>query len=128
LQITSMKQNNSALHHSQAVWIGFNMSERIRSNFGAFASYAGIDTDTSPTQDCHVSTCNNQQLVDGDAADWTTEIQNLPAGRGTITGNVGDTMLTVRVMWDDEGTGASGIACGPDPAVDLTCYMVAIVR
>ena len=128
LQITSMKQNNSALHHSQAVWIGSNMSERIRSNFGAFASYAGIDTNTSPTQDCLASTCTIQQLVDGDAADWAIEVQNLPAGRGTITGNVGDTMLTVRVMWDDEGTGASGIACGSNPAVDLTCYTVALVR
>ncbi len=127
LQITSMKQNNSALHHSQAVWIGSNMSERIRSNFGAFASYAGIDTNTSPTQDCLASTCTIQQLVDGDAADWAVEIQKLPAGRGTVTG-VGANMLTIRVMWDDEGTGASGIACGPKPKVDLTCYTVALVR
>lgn len=128
LQITSMKQNNSALHHSQAVWVGSNMSERIRSNFGAFASYAGIDTDTSPTQDCLASTCTIQQLVDGDAADWAIEVQNLPAGRGTITADVGNTMLTISVMWDDEGTGATGIACGPDPKVDLSCYTVALVR
>ena len=129
LQITSMKQNNSALHHSQAVWIASNMSERIRANFGAFDSYAaagGIDTDTSPTQDCHAGPCNIQQLVDGDAADWATEVQNLPAGRGTVTGTA--TMLTIRVMWDDEGTGASGIACGSNPAVDLTCYTVNLVR
>ena len=126
LQITSMKQNNSALQHSQAVWIGYNIADRIRANYGQFVNYAGIDTSIGYTQDCSTGSCTNAQMIVADAADWSTEVQNLPAGRGTITGNA--TSLLIRVMWDDEGTGATGTACGSNPAIDLSCYTVTLVQ
>ena len=34
--------------------------------------------------------------------------------------------LLVSVMWDDEGTGATGTNCGTDPNVDLTCYSLMV--
>ncbi len=126
LQITSMKQNSSALNHSQAVWIGYNMADRIRANISQFAAYADIDTNNTYAQDCMTGACNRVQLVTSDAADWATEVQNLPGGRGIITGNANQ--LVVTVMWDDEGTGATGTNCGGDPAVDLTCYSVILVQ
>lgn len=126
LQITSMQQNASAMNHSQAVWIGYNMADRIRANITEFGSYAGIDTSTAYTQDCMTGACNTGQLVTSDAADWATEVQNLPGGRGTITGNANQ--LVVTVMWDDEGTGATGTGCGGNPAVDLTCYSIILVQ
>jgi len=110
LQITSMKQNNSALHHSQAVWIGYNIADRIRANFTQFDSYAGIDTDTSPSQDCLSGACSSAQMVNADAADFAANV------------------LLIQVMWDDEGTGATGTACGTDPATDLTCYTVTLMQ
>ena len=39
LQITAMNQNPSSLNHSQAVWIAYNMSDRIRANLPEFANY-----------------------------------------------------------------------------------------
>jgi len=63
LQITAMKQNTSALNHSQAVWIGYNIADRIRANFGEFDQYAGIDTNSSYTQDCSTSACTAQQAI-----------------------------------------------------------------
>jgi len=129
LQITSMQQNNSAMHHSQAVWIGYNIADRIRANFGQFGNYAGIDTNTAYTQNCSTGPCSNAQMIVSDAADWSVEVQNLPAGRGRIIGNAAPvTALTIQVMWDDEGTGATGVACGSNPAIDLTCYMVTLVQ
>lgn len=125
LQVTSMKQNNSALHHSQAVWVAFNISERIRSNFGQFVDYAGIDTNTGYSQDCRSSPCTNAQMITSDAADWANEMLNLPSGRGTID-SPNANQLRIRVMWDDEGAGGTGINCGPNPAVDLTCYTVIV--
>ena len=127
LQVTSMKQNNSALHHSQAVWVGYNIAERIRSNFGQFDNYAGIDTNTANKQDCNIGACTAAQLIVSDAADWADEIATLPAGRGTIDSPVAN-QLRIRVMWDDEGAGGTGINCGSDPAVDLTCYTVTLER
>jgi len=127
LQITSMKQNNSAMHHSQAVWIGYDIADRIRANFVQFDSYAGIKTSGNYQQDCARGSCTAAELVASDAADWSTEMQNLPSGLGVITSpNAGE--LLIRVMWDDEGTGATGTACGSDPTVDLTCYTVTLVQ
>jgi len=127
LQITAMKQNTSALNHSQAVWIGYNIADRIRANFGEFDQYAGIDTNSSYTQDCSTSACTAQQMVISDAVDWSTIVQNLPAGRGIIASPSANE-LVIAVMWDDEGTGATGTNCGTDPAVDLTCYSVTLIQ
>jgi len=125
LQITAMSQNASSLNHSQAVWYAYNMSDRIRANISEFANYDGIDTNNSYLQDCIGSTCTNAQMLTADAADWSTMTGNLPGGRGIITSPTADG-LTVSVMWDDEGTGATGTNCGTDPNVDLTCYRLVV--
>jgi type IV pilus assembly protein PilV len=127
LQITSMKQNNSALHHSQAVWIGYNIADRIRANFTQFDSYAGINTDNGYSQDCASGPCSAAQLVVSDAASWATAMQNLPAGLGIISSPTANELL-IKIMWDDEGTGATGTSCGSNPAVDLTCYTVSLMQ
>ncbi len=128
LQVTSMQQNNSALHHSQAVWIGYNIADRIRANMTQFGSYAGTDTNTTYSQDCAsaISDCDAADMVVADQQDWATAVQNLPGGRGTITIPLGKpNELLIRVMWDDDGTGVSGIGCGGGSS-DLTCYSVTI--
>ena len=126
LQIVAMKQSSIALNHSQAVWIGYNMADRVRANVSQFTNYAGIDTSKGYSQDCMGSSCNNTQMVTADAAEWSTDVQGLPGGRGLITGDA--TELAITVMWDDEGTGATGTDCGNDPEVDLTCYTVTLVQ
>jgi len=127
LQYTAMKQNNSALHHSQSVWISYDIADRIRANFSEFANYAGIDTDNTYVQDCVANACTSTQLITSDAQGWTNLVQNLPSGRGTITSPVGDELL-IKVMWDDEGTGATGINCGTDSATDLTCFSATLIQ
>ncbi len=126
LQLTSMKQNNSAMQHSKAIWASYNMADRIRSNAIRFADYAGIDTTTPYTQNCTVSPCNDAQMVTADASDWTDKVRELPGGRGLVNGDA--SQLTVIVMWDDEGTGASGTNCSGNAQVDLTCYSITLVR
>ncbi len=126
LQITAISQNSSALNHSQAVWIAYNISDRIRANDNQFINYSGIDTDNSYSQDCMSNQCSNAQMLTADAADLGTMVGNLPAGRGMITNNADG--LVVSIMWDDEGTGAAGTGCGNNPDVDLTCYTVAIAQ
>ena len=129
LQITSVGQNSSALHHSQAVWAAYDMSDRIRANNSTFASYAGIDTDTGYTQNCTgiANNCTSAQMVTADAADWVTMVSNLPSGRGQIIVNPVDANeLLIAVLWDDGGTpggGANGTAC---PIASLSCYTVAV--
>jgi len=126
LQITAMNMNASALHHSQAVWIAYNITDRIRANISEFNNYDGIDTSIGYSQDCVTNTCSTAQMLTADAADWQVMVSGLPAGRGIIGSNADG--LLVQVMWDDDGTGATGTNCGNDPAVDLTCYVLAVAQ
>ena len=126
LQITSIKQNASALNHSQAVWMSYDMADRIRANLGQFATYNDIDTTTAYTKNCTTSVdCTAADMKDSDAREWAALINNLPAGRGTIT-NPNPNELLIRVMWDDEGNGATGITCG-GATNDLTCYEMTLI-
>ena len=127
LQVTSMKQNNSALHHSQAVWIGYNIADRIRANLTEYDSYAGTSTEPGDYDQNCSDECTAAQMVVADQADWTLAIQNLPGGLGTITNPPGTNELLIKVKWDDEGTGASGTSCSGG-SNDLTCYTVTLVR
>ena len=126
LQITAMNQNTSSLNHSQAVWIAYNMSDRIRANLPEFANYNGIDTTGGYSGDCETGPCTTNQMLNADAAEWTDLIENLPAGRGQITANADGLLITV--MWDDDGTGANGTNCSGNPDVDLTCYRLAVAQ
>ena len=126
LQITAMNQNASALNHSQAVWIAYNMSDRIRANISQFNTYDGADTTASTPQDCVTNTCSNAQMVNADIADWATMVGNLPGGRGVIGSNADG--LLINVMWDDDGTGATGIGCDPTVTTNLTCYTLAVAQ
>lgn len=126
LQITAMNQNASAMNHSQAVWYSYNMSDRIRANPTAFASYNGIDTDNGYSQSCTGGPCSDAQMAEADAAEWATMIGNLPNGRGLVNANADG--LVVTVMWDDDGTGAGGTGCSGNPAVDLTCYRLSVAQ
>ena len=127
LQITSVKQNSSALQHSQSVWISYDISDRIRANFGEFANYAGIDTSNTYAQDCVTSACTSTQLITSDAQSWACLVQYVQSGRVNITSPVANELL-IRVMWDDEGTGATGTNCGTDPATDLTCFSATMIQ
>lgn len=127
MQITAMRMNTSALNHSQSVWIAYDMADRIRANYAQFDNYSAIDTNNTYTQDCMTSSCNSAEMITADAAAWSALIQNLPAGRGLVSSPAANELL-IRVMWDDEGTGATGTACpiNPNPKVDLTCYTITV--
>ena len=126
LQITAMNQNSSSLNHSQAVWMAYNMSDRIRANISEFNTYDGADTASSTPQDCITNNCSNANMVTADIADWATMVGNLPGGRGIIGSNADG--LLINVMWDDDGTGATGTGCDPTNASDLTCYTLAVAQ
>jgi type IV pilus assembly protein PilV len=126
MQVTGMKQNASALHHSKAVWAAYDMSDRIRANFEQFDIYDGIDTTTVYDQNCTTGVCTAAEMTISDAREWSFIVSDLPSGRGTITNpNVNE--ILIRVMWDDEGSGATGITCGGATS-DLTCYEMTLIQ
>lgn len=124
LQITAMGQNTSSLNHSQAVWLAYNMSDRIRANNSEFLNYDGIDTNTGYSGDCVMTACSTAQMLQADAAEWTTMVQSLPGGRGRITSNADGLLVTI--LWDDEGTGAGNTSTNCN--VDVACYTLAVTQ
>ncbi len=127
LQIVALQQSASSQWHSKAVWYSYEMSDRILANETQFANYSGIDTLNDYSQDCQSNACSTAGLRISDAADWKQRVSDLPSGQGIITSSAA-AQLTVTVMWDDEGTGASGTGCSANHDVDLTCYSVTIVQ
>ena len=128
LQVTSISQNSSALHHSQAVMATYNMADRIRTNNNSFAAYNAIDTSIGYSQDCTgiANVCSSAEMVTADASDWETMIGNLPLGRGQIIAQANSTELLIAVMWDDGGIpggGSNGAAC---PVATLSCYTLVV--
>ena len=123
LQISAVSANSSAYWHSQAVLYAHNMADRIRANPVAVNDYIGINTSSGYNQNCKTSACSTEQMRLADATDWATQVATLPSGLGIIRETQAG-QLDIVVLWDDEGTGAAGTACGTNPNVDLTCYTI----
>ena len=125
LQIHALKQNSSAYWHTQAVLAAYNMADRIRANKIAIASYDGADTSSAADQDCISTACSTEEIRNADVADWKALIAVLPSGKGIVR-SPDDDQLDIVVMWDDEGTGATGEDCGTDHSAsgDLSCYTI----
>ena len=70
--------------------------------------------------------CDNNAMRLADATDLKTMVGSLPAGRSIIAGNAN--LLTISVMWDDDGTGATGTGCNPADTDDLTCYTLVVTQ
>ncbi|WP_455203805.1 type IV pilus modification protein PilV [Kaarinaea lacus] len=125
LQASSLKNNTSAYTRSQAQLLAYDMLDRLRANRegvknGAYDNLLGT-TPTDPS--CITSGCSVAALAQHDAFEWSALLNNtLPSGVGRVVGNGAGSVFTITVMWDDERTGATGLSCGGDAAVDLTCF------
>jgi len=127
LQIVALQQNSSSQWHSQAVWFSYEMSDRIKANNLVFNAYKDVDTSGSYSQDCQAASCTANQMITADAQDWKQRVETLPGGRGLIESSANNE-LVIKVMWDDEGTGATGTDCSANKQTDLTCYTVTLLN
>lgn len=124
LQVTSLRSNATAYHHSQAVWYAYDMADRIRVNRDGIIAgyYSAIAVDGTETSvDCS-SACDADTLASYDAYQWGQQLVTLPAGEGMVAVN-GDGTYTISVMWDEAG-GATGTGCDPTIITDKTCVRI----
>lgn len=132
LQAASLRNNYSSYMRTQALLLANDMADRIRANpTGATAgSYNAIGPGGLPTTapaSCQANGCTSAQMATFDTAAWGTLLNNtLPGGTGSVVGNVGGTVFTVTVMWDDNKTGATGTTCAGG-ANDLTCFAITLI-
>ena len=136
MQANGLRQNNNALFRTYAMLQAYDMADRMRANpagvtAGSYALTASLTSPAAPGNNCVAvaSPCSSAQLASADLYEWWQQTRNLlPSGVGAVqfTPQAGGTggEWTVTIMWDEERTGATGTACGTDPAVDLKCYAV----
>ncbi len=131
LQLSSMQQTASAHWHSQAVWLSYEITDRISANSVAtvpatFTRYGGIDTQNDYPMDCQTNTCTSDQMVIADAGDWAALVSSLPNGRGVIRAPEGaPNTLIISIIWDD-ASGESNCTNGEPAADNQTCYTVTL--
>jgi type IV pilus assembly protein PilV len=123
LQINGLAAANDSLFRSKAVYLSYQMADRVRANLPAAntGAYNNFTSQTPPSPGCTVSVnCTPAQMATNDYAEWLTEIQSasvLPAGGGVICldstpddgtpsspacdgqGNV----LSIKLWWDEKG-------------------------
>lgn len=138
LQVVALQEGASSSRHSQAVWLSYDMADRMRANLvdtnpdpavevwipgGATDPYDGIHVDASMAPGgpaCGVGdNCLPDQMAAYDTDQWLLGLQGMPNGTGTVNFFPGmggaRGLYRVRVMWD-EVRGRVGQNANPDAA------------
>ena len=126
LQINGLTAANDSLFRSKAVYLSYQLADRVRANLPAAGTgaYNDFTSQTPPSPGCTVTVnCTPAQMASNDFAEWLTEVQSasvLPSGAGVICldstpddgtpagpacdgqGNV----LTIKVWWTEKGQAA----------------------
>ena len=106
LQTNALRNNFSAEQRGKAAQLVYDMSDRMRSNLSALASYPP-GTGGAATANCTaipVVGCSPAQMAAQDILNWQTDISSeLPNGQGSIS--VSGAIYTITVNWDDNRDG-----------------------
>ena len=120
LQVTGLAAANDSMFRSKAVYLSYQMADRVRANLPAVAlgSYNSL-TGTASSPGCITSNCTLAQVAQNDFYEWTAEIASLlPSGAGVICidstpddGAPGDaqcdgagSVFSIKLWWTEKGT------------------------
>ena len=120
LQISGLAAVNDSMFRSKAVYLSYQMADRVRANLPAIAlgSYNSM-TGTTSNPGCITTGCTKAQVAQNDFYEWTTEIGSaLPSGSGVICldstpddGAPGDAqcdgagnVYSIKIWWWEKGT------------------------
>lgn len=120
LQINGLAAVNDSLFRSKAVYLSYQMADRVRANLPAVAlgAYNSM-TGTASSPGCIVTGCATAQVAQNDFYEWTSEIGSaLPSGSGVICldstpddGTPGDAwcdgagnVYSIKIWWSEKGT------------------------
>lgn len=108
LMSSSMRNNLSAAHRTQATWMAYDIVDRMRSN-RADAVTGGYATAMGAAATC--STAVPAGTVPAqDIAAWKNQLAcSLPAGNGSIAVDTVTRVATILIQWNDS-RGSQGLA------------------
>ncbi len=123
LQIKGLASTKDSLFRSEAVYLSYQMADRVRANLPAATTgaYNNFTTQLAPDSGCTVTgDCTPAQMAINDFAEWLAEVQSssvLPSGAGVICvdstpddgtptnaacDGIGDA-LTIKLWWTEQG-------------------------
>jgi type IV pilus assembly protein PilV len=108
LMASSMRNNLSASHRTQATWMAYDIVDRMRSN------RAGAVTGGYATAMGTAATCSTAfptgTIPAQDIAAWKNQLAcSLPAGNGSIAVDTATRVATILIQWNDS-RGNQGLA------------------
>jgi len=112
LQVTSLKNNQSAYNRSQATQLAYDLADRMRANVAGVATYT---TGTAAA----ISTCKNTtgcspaEMAVNDLFEWNSAISAALPNGGTGTITISGGVYSITISWnenrDDNADGVSDI-------------------
>lgn len=102
LMASSMRNNQSAYHRTQATWLAYDMLDRLRANRAGALSGAYADAEAlGDPVDCDPLDEPGGNVVNQDITGWKNMLNcALPAGDGAVEIDA-DGVVTVTVQWND---------------------------
>jgi type IV pilus assembly protein PilV len=90
LQLKGLAASNESVSRSKAVYLSYQMADRVRANLAAASAgaYNNFSSQVVPSPGCTVTVnCTPAQMAVNDFAEWLTEVQTpsvLPSGAGVV--------------------------------------------
>ncbi|MDQ2964082.1 MAG: type IV pilus modification protein PilV [Pseudomonadota bacterium] len=120
LQISGLAAANDSLFRSKAVYLSYEMADRVRANLPGVqaGSYADLEGSGS-SPGCIASNCTAAEMAQNDFYEWSTEVAAvLPSGAGVIcldstpddgtpatpTCDGAGSVLSIKLWWSEQGT------------------------
>ena len=131
LQVTSLRNNQSAYNRSQATQLAYDLADRMRANSSVGGNYlttfmaptaATCATSDTPCTACTsvAKLCTPPQLAVKDLFEWNNALTStLPSGTGTIT--ITGAIYTISVNWDDN---RDGLVNNSDPNFTMSFQLL----
>jgi type IV pilus assembly protein PilV len=136
LQVIGVQETASAMRHSQAIWLAYDMADRMRANPAGIAAghYDDINTKLLPANppSCGAGDdCSPQQIATMDTNEWGSALQRLAGGLGTVTVDAGPPeRFLVRVRWTEDVPDSPAYrdskGCPSDPNILDTCVEITV--
>ena len=131
VQLDGIRSNQRAEYLTEAHLLATDMLNII-SAYNAFDDpaslrFTDLDSSNSFTVDNCDAGCSRDQQYEFAGHIWSQQLKTLlPFGRGTVKFDQESELFTIKIMWDEDGSGSQGENCSGDTNIDLSCYVMEV--